>query len=80
MRQRLICLKFLKILKDKKIIITRHSVPIAISSLYDDRNKYASFETIKRLNDSEKIKSCKDWPWKSWLKLAGIDEVWNCNR
>jgi len=60
MKQRLICPNCLtKYQRVKKIIITKHGVTVAILGPYDDRNKYASSETIKKLRRFRKNKKLK---------------------
>lgn len=42
--------------KGKEIVITKHGVPVAILSPYDDRKKYASKPTINKLKRFRKDK------------------------
>jgi len=51
-----------RVFKGEKFIITKHGVPVAILSPYNEKNKYASSETIERLKMFRKDK-----------KLAGLD-------
>ncbi len=48
-----------KVSKGEKIIITKHGIPVAILGPYDDHNKYASSETIKRFREFRRKKKLK---------------------
>ena len=61
-----------RVSKGEKIIITKHGVPVAILAPYDDRNKYASSETIKKLKEFRRNKKLRGLNLKMLIE-AGRD-------
>ena len=59
-----------KVSKGEKIIITKHGVPVAILAPYDDRNKYASYETIKKIREFRKNKKLKGLNLKMLIEMG----------
>jgi len=61
-----------RVSKGEKIIITKHGIPVAILAPYDDRNKYASSETIKKIREFRKNKRLEGLNLKKLIE-AGRD-------
>ena len=57
-----------KVSKGEEIIITRHGVPVAVLSPYDNRNRYASSEIIDRLKQFRKDKKLRGLDLKAMIE------------
>lgn len=57
------------VFKGEKFIITKHGVPIAILSPYNEKNKYVSDETIERLKKFVKNKKLARWGRKTLVEI-----------
>ncbi len=59
-----------KVSKGEKIIITKHGVPVAVLSPYNDRNKYASSKTIEQLKQFRKDKKLQGLDLKASIEIG----------
>ncbi len=57
-----------RVSKGEKIIITKHGVPVAVLSPYNDRDKYASSKIIEQLKQFRKDKKLKGLDLKTMIE------------